>query len=435
MSPPSSENAVRALPLERKNALAAAFRGGGLGISFAVQLVLATSLSAEDYGRMAVGLSLVMIWSVVGTFGLDTLASREIGSRPDDCEYPGGWWAAALRRVFRLSPWPIAGCIATAILLSTISDTFSVTVILALCLTIPGTVSIRITEGAARGSRRPFQASIWSATATPSIWLLSLLVLEATGSPLTISYAIVARVFAVLLVAIIGASRYRRTAACMTPHGFSERVPVKISSGLAVLSILALGATQLDTILAAAALEPSNAGSYTLASRLVSGMAVILFGVNLLAAPDIAAGFRRQRLRELQSRLSALTRRALIISLVTGPILGVVIVAVIAHLKGGFVADIGAVALLIAAQISSIAYGPVGTALTMTSDEWTAVRHLGWSVALQTTVTLSLAMIWGQTGVALGTLCGVLLWNGLMARRVEAQLSIRVSAWGTRDDG
>jgi O-antigen/teichoic acid export membrane protein len=82
-------------------------------------------------------------------------------------------------------------------------------------------------------------------------------------------------------------------------------------------------------------------------------------------------------------------------------------------------------AIIAIAQLINVAFGSVGTLLTMSGYEKDTL--LGQVIALITSVTISLVLvpIYGATGAALAVAFGTIVWNGVLAIQVFRRIGIR----------
>lgn len=409
-------------------------RGAGLGVNLGIQILLAAQLPASEYAVVAIGVSLATVWAVVGALGLDTMASREIGGRRGDPQFARAWWRSASIALLVRSPLGVAGYLASAIALSVFGGAFGTSSLLWLGLSIPTASLLRLTEGVARGAHRTIHASAWLNTIAPLVWGAAVVALVLLNGSLSAFEIIIARVIGYALVAIVAQVLLRRSLRLREGPGSSAPLPsprVATPWGMLVLAVVATSTSHLDTLLAGAVLSSEVAGSYALTARLASGVGIVLFGVNLIAAPAIAAGHRDGDMPAVAEQLSTLLRRAVPTATVLAVLIALGTVAVVGQLREGYVLSLPALGLLLLGQIVSVAYGPVGTALTMTSDEWHAVRARLASIGVQVALSFGAGYLFGQAGVALATLVGLFAWNALMSRRATERLGVNLR-WSGR---
>lgn len=412
-------------------------RAVGLGVNLAIQILLASQLPAEEYAVVAVGISVTTIWSIVSALGLDSLGSREIGGNDGEPGFALEWWRAANRTLRAKAPFCALGYAAVVGALSPLGAAFRPADLLLLGLSVPALSVLRVLEDVARGSRRTIHASAWLNTVTPLVWMLAVMGTRLVAGDLTVRWVVATRVISATVVAglavgTLGHSLRSRARSVTSRSALSLQVAVPW--GLLVLAIVATGTSQLDTVLAGAILDAEEAGSYALTARLASGMTIILFGVNLVAAPAIAAGSRRDELGQVEARLGGLLRRAVPLAALMACGIAAGTVLFIGRLREGYELSLASMGLLLGGQVVSVAFGPVGVALKMTSDEWSAVRSRLASMALQIAASIGAGVATGQAGVAFGTLVGLLAWNYIMARRVRDRLGVGLH-WSPRSRG
>ncbi|MCO8129476.1 oligosaccharide flippase family protein [Acidimicrobiia bacterium EGI L10123] len=406
-------------------------RGSGLGLSLVLQLFLAWQLSAPDYGTVAVGLSLSTICSILATLGLDTAGSRDVARSGSEPGFAAQWWRQAQGHLLRRVGIPLVAYVLVALVLTRLADAVDFWALAIFGLTVPGLALLRLLEGVARGSRLTVHASAWTTMVLPLTWG-SLLALTSIALP-DLSPGLVGglRLLAVAGIALVAQLLVSRSLGAASPRSASDDEPlIRTPTGLLALAVLSTGSAQIDTLIASATLGPEHAGSYALAARLTGGVAVILFGVNLVAAPALAAAHSDGTIFEAANQVRQLLRRAVPAAAMLAGITGAAIATIFPRLGADYTSPPAMLAFLLVAQVLSVAYGPVGTALTMTFDEWSAVRALCAALGIQCVLSVVAAGLWGPSGVALGTLAGVASWNGMMQRRVQARLGVRLRYGG-----
>ena len=199
------------------------------------------------------------------------------------------------------------------------------------------------------------------------------------------------------------------------------------------MTLLAAGAfvvtlMQVDIVIVGAFRGARDAGIYAAASKTASLVGFVVIAVNAAAAPRFASLWALGRPDQLQRLVTRLAAVIFWPSLVTSIVLAVLSRPLLDLFGPGFDGARPALIVLLAGQVMSAAAGSVGYLLTLTGHHRDATRAI--AVSAVACLLLATAGVWalGLIGAALGSLVGLMIFNGslywLVVRKVGIQASI-----------
>jgi O-antigen/teichoic acid export membrane protein len=130
---------------------------------------------------------------------------------------------------------------------------------------------------------------------------------------------------------------------------------------------------------------------------------LVLYALNVAAAPAFAALHERGETQRLQELASAVARWAFWPSVVLAIVLSLASGWVLAWFGEAFVAARGVVVLLTMAYVFSAGVGSVGYLLSLTGHERHNARTLIWAAGLDLALNLALIPVMGVIGAAVAT--------------------------------
>lgn len=132
-----------------------------------------------------------------------------------------------------------------------------------------------------------------------------------------------------------------------------------------------------------------------------------------------------------QDKLLAISRSSVRLALLAATPLALLLIIwgdlIIEVVFGSEYVNIGALPLatIAIAQLINVAFGSVGTLLTMSGYEKDTLVGQVFALASSVVVSITLVPIYGATGAALAVALGIIVWNGMLAIQVIRRIGIR----------
>jgi O-antigen/teichoic acid export membrane protein len=392
---------------------------------FAFNVIVARQLGAAGVGLFFLAFTLVTIAATLGRAGFDRALLRHIAA----CSAERDW--SALRDAARWGPCVVIVLASvTSACLYGLAPWFAETVFSQPNLMQPLTwlawsvVPLALLTTYAemlRALKRMFQSQFVIGTIWPVLGCAALIVLPAS---LEWTSAIV--IGAMTVAALCGWALFGLRLRDV-PRGRPKPTLGDLSrqawpmAGVALMQILL---TNVPLLVLGAYASASEIGVFGAANRASVLITVLLATVNAIAAPKIAALYRRDD----RPGLSRTFRQAaLLMTLAAAPVVGIFVMApdMVLRLFGPeFVAGGQALAIMALGQMVSAIVGPVGNMQTMTAHA-TSARNINIAGMIMS-VALSLALIpsHGMIGAALATALPIAAINLAGAVQIWRQLGI-----------
>ena len=403
-----------ALAASRDLHLVAAGTGLGLfgslfrqGITALTVLLLARLLSHHDFGLVQLGISFVVLLSLVGKLGFDVVVTRftaihlAAGDLPrvKGVIYVGLFWAGLFSVLLAVATNFFAPGIARLFLKPDFAAPLRY-----FAWWIPALVLGTVSSGAilARGSAR---ARVYVRDVLmPALYLLFALVallLRPSAAAIGLAYTLSA--FGGLALALV----YLRRSYPLLPslrglYEHSRLLAVGLPNMLTDLA--STGLTQSDVVVVGRLLEAAHLGVYAAASHLSLLGTLPLSALNQIFSPVVSRLHHQGKTAELNYLLKTFSRLALAAALPVLLIFAALARPLMGLLGPGFLE--GAPVLLIASAgiLANVATGPVGYALVMAGYQWLTFANnllfLGLLVAGMWWLTPTYGLIGAATALA-----------------------------------
>lgn len=414
---------------------AAAVKVASLAFTFAVTIVLARALGAQEFGLYSFIIALVTVMAVPSQFGLPSLVLRETARSvaTDDYGRLLGSWRWSSRITFLMSLAVIAlGLIAAVVLGSTVPALQSTAYRFGLLL-IPLLSLGALRAGALRGLGKVVQGLLPELVLIPAllvvfmgtVWLVSPASLDATSA--MAAHALAAGAAFLIGLAFLYRGRPKALTSDIEPiydlEGWrNSALPMAIIMGVGVLF------RHTDTVMLGLLTTEEHVGVYRVASQWAW---LVTFGsqiVNFAIPPFIARFYAQDDSRRLQTiakRAGAAGALSSLPPLLVFVLAGkpVISFALGPSYEGAYLPLV----ILATGQFASVLMGSCGTLLAMTNYERDTATVLGVSVLANIGLNALFIPLWGPLGAAMVSAAVLFGYNVVLRKIVRLRLGIEPS--------
>ena len=396
----------------------------GMAVSFVVQVILARSLAATQYGVYAYALAWVNVAVLIGKLEFDTAAIRFVGAydgQRDDAKlhgflrYAGGMVARVAIVV------AVVAALGVWLFRSHLPDTVGGLAIGGAAFLVPLTALMMFGGSVLQGFQRVPQSQLPPLLLRPAVFGAGVLLATlGLGRTLDVGAAITLNAFATavaLAASLFFVLRALPPGARHAAPAFEKPVWTRAVRGFLVISAAQLILSQqADILVIGTMLGPRDAGLYSVASQLATLIGFAATAIVFVVLPVVSSLYAQKRRAELQRLVVRIVQACAAVSI---PITALLFLG--GHfILGWYGADFEDARVLMmilsSAQLFHATIGIIsGFLLTMTGHEWEASRVIVGTALLNLALVFVLTPLLGAPGAALATaLAGIvklsLLW-------------------------
>lgn len=415
--------------LIRSTSAIALLRLFGSGVSFILNIFVARSLNATEFGIFSYILAWTMTLGMLGLFGLDRLLTREIPIYNTQAAWKelrglSGWanWTAGMVSLILFglvfTPWLFFGGP---------SNARTLMIWLAGGLLIPLLALGGVQQSTLRGLHRPASGQVAETVIQPLAFLVLLAIAIVRTDQLAAGHVLTVYALATAGALVFGAWQAHRAlpheALAAPPIRHGRKWAVGASRMLIFTGLVAIN-SQVDVLVLGAFKDVAAVGVYAAALRGASIIPLLLNIAVIAAAPTLAGLYNEGKRDELKRFFVQISRSAWLGGLPVA--MGLLLFGRwFLRLYGAeFASGQTALVILSLGQLVNIAAGPVATLLVMTGHERDAIIGMALSTAANFLLSASLIPLWGINGAAVAAASGLSLWNLVLLWYVWKRLAI-----------
>ena len=406
-----------------------------MALLFAMQVLLARWLGADEFGVYGLAMAWVTVAAAVSAFGAPTAVLRFVPEflTRGDTGMLRGVIRASLGVSFGLGLLVAAG---VTLLISTTSvlPTDLEPVFLVGIWIVPVLAFTEAQGGVSRAFHKPViaLAPLWVGRPILIIVIAGMLGM-ATGV-LEAQPAIVATLLSILIVAVAQFLLLRTTLseAIGSDHAtYAARQWIRVATPLWLVAVFSLLAHRADLLIIGAFMTTADVGLYEAASKTALLANMPLAAVNFLAAPIFASLFTAGDRHSLAGTAVSAARMALWPTLPLVLVLMIFGEQILSLFGDVFVEVRWELAILALAQLVGTAAGSVGYLLNVTGHQDDTLRTLTVVSIANVLLNVLVVPVWGLTGAAIVTACTTVGWNLWLYSLVKKRLGFGPSAINT----
>lgn len=408
----------------------------GLALAFGLQLLLARLLGVGVYGQYIYVFTWITVLAVLGKLGFDTASLRFIS------EYSAQEKWGLVRSFVRCGSQIT---IFTSLVISVIAasmigfffDDIGADVgqaFLVGFVLLPIVVLLQVYSAHLQALKHVVLAQIPSAILRPIMLTLGILMaIGLYGGQLSASDVMVVEIVVFVAIAVFVWWLYH----AKVPHGVvcsDYRLGQWLRSSVTFLLLSGLYTLQVrtDVLMIGVLAGTSEAGVYSVATRVAESLLLGLAAVNMIAAPMIAQLFSQGRMTELQEVVHFAAKASFAFSVPVAIVLILFGESVLGIFGLSFTAGYWPMVVLIVGQLVNALAGSVVFIMTMTGHEKFAAAMLGFSTLLNIVLNIILIPLYGITGAAIATAVTTVIWNMALFVAVWARIGINASIFAFR---
>lgn len=401
----------------------------GLGIGFAVNILLARLLGAEGIGIYYLAFDISNVAITLATLGLSKTVLRFVAAHASLHEWQAVW------DVYRKSILIVTGlsvsvtvvliALAPSIALRLYKEPGLVNPLRLMSLIIIPTSLFFIYTEALRGLKRIRESVFLSAVGIP---LLSLPLITLFVGWADIPGAIAARLVATSALLLVSILLWRRAAVRGTAAGTTVSTSSLIKTSFPFLSVdlINLVMRRADTMLLGVWATSEVVGIYNVAVRVAVLTSVTLGAVNSIIAPKFATLYAQEDRVALQRLVGGTTRLMTLIAAVTTVPLLLFSPLILRFFGGEFEVGASALRILVLGQFVNVAAGPVGFLLLMSGYEKIQQNNVVFSALLNILLLVWLVPAHGAIGAAIAATVSLAIKNLISIGLVSRYMKISV---------
>jgi len=412
-------------------------RGASAILSYALSIILARLLGAEEFGIYVYVMTWVSVLSIPATFGFDRLVVRELAVYNSEKRW------SEVRGFLKVSIIVILTQSLVIMVLSYLILSFFIqisnkelyTSLLIGVLAVPFLGLINLGKGILRGIGRVVYSQMPNMFFLPFLMLVLLVTLKfiwnlnITAFNVIFLYIVASLITIILLVAFL--KKYLPQEVFIDT--FNRKYKIKQWMGAAfsffVLSGMHIINSRTDIIMLGMFKTTADVGYYNVAARLSDVLTTVLLSVNGVIAPTISSLYSSGDKNKLQAFITKSSRLIFFLSLPVGIVLFFFGSWILRLYGKDFVEGLVVLRILLIAQFVNFSCGSVGLILNMTGNERITAFGFGVSALINVILNMFLIPIYGKEGAAVATGISIILWNITLFILIKKKLSLNTSAF------
>jgi O-antigen/teichoic acid export membrane protein len=420
-------------PKVRAAVSAGAVRSVALLLGLTVSVVLARNLGPQWYGTYGLVISIATIFALPLHAGLPTYLMREVVRQSVDEN-----WPEVRGLTIRIFQWIAIGGLFLFVLIlglwihngeRKIEGLYWYLLVASPLIPL---IAMNSTRAAIlRGFKQILLSQIPQNVVQPATQLIFVLA-AVYYLHLSIETAIAALVLASLL-SVLTAVLFVRQHVNIPSNDkpvFESALWLKSAMPFSLLAVITIGNAQVSTLIMGLVTSPEEIAYMRIATRVSQLVVFSLMIVNLVSAPHLAEMAKKRKWAELERLAIMSARGALAVALPLALALVFLGKPFIRVLFGeDFVEPVWLpLAIVCLGQLFNVYFGSIVNVLNMSGFEKETIRGMALGLAVNSTVTVILAPLYGAIGAAIGFSCSMWLWNYYLSVRIRKRLAVRVSA-------
>ena len=410
----------------------------GMGVAFLLQLYLARLLKVDEFGVYVYVITWMNLLLLLVTHGWDTSTIRYVSEYFSKCKWGLLKGFLITSRLFTfVSSFFISIMLITYINLAEPDALEGMLLIFLVgCFILPVNSWLQLYAASIQGIKQVVLSQLPQNVIRPLLFISILLVLSFSGNikldayyTMLVNFAsgIITLVVTVVIFHLMLRKKSKPVVAeYKVNEWFNTAIPLLMVSGFIMLM------NRLDILMLGSMAGTSEAGIYSVSSRIAELTSFGLIAVNTVMAPMIADLYASKKHIELQQIVSQSVLGISVITLFIGFVLVFFGEFIISLFGSGFAAGVFPLYILVAGQFINSMSGSSGFLMSMTGHQRIAAYILGFVALLNAVLNYLLIPIYSMEGAAFATAISMVIWNIMMVLAVRKKTGIYSTIFSIR---
>ena len=397
---------------------------------FVFSVLVARLFGADGFGMYTLALSIIVISSAIGRWGLDQSVLKHVSVFADQ-----GEWGAVKETVLRAFLMVAGFSFAVTILVILMAQWISVVLFnkpeLAMMLQIMAFSilpfsTLNLIAESLRALKKVGAYTLLHGLLIPVFSVVFLIACYyISSSVISVAYAYLFSCFFTLIVALLFWKGIFRKLADHDMGALVESVTLlKTATPMAWVTLVSIAMSFSETILLGVFHSSAEVGVYAAALRLALLINFVIIAFNSILAPKFAALHKQEALSEMKQMADSSVKIMLLLSLPAFGLFFIFPEYLLLIFSPGFTDASTALMILTFGQLFNILAGPVGIMLLMTGHEAVMRKNVVIAAAISFSLGVVLIPVYGVIGAAGAATSGMIALNYLSSWSVRNVLGI-----------
>ena len=409
--------------------LGAFTKASALAIGLTLEIIIAKTLDASHYGIYSFGIAVLAAMTLVLTRGTKNTVLKYtpiLENSSGDIKKLFRW---VRQKLFRSCLLVVPASLCLIPLLAYSNESMNITIYVIMVFLSVLISFTQLYQAYFHGIKDAVRAQLYEDIIKPSLALLFIVVaiyfFSAARTPtgFIICYAAAAFIaFAVCLRKVAGHTTGGEPPSAQQASEWEANR--KEFFRLAILDFLF---KRVDILILSFIISSADVGGYKIAVRVAELTALPLWLSNLYVGPLIAKLYANNDLNQLQKLLSSTTRICFMATLAGLGVFLLIGEPFLLWLGERYATMHGAIIIIMAGCIFSVACGPVEAVLILTGHTRTAFRIQGITAVITMLMLVLLTLLYGAYGAAMAMAGGTVIWNLWMLLIIIKNMKLNTS--------
>ncbi|MDX1695089.1 MAG: hypothetical protein R3208_15085 [Ketobacteraceae bacterium] len=404
-------------------------KAAALAIGLVLEILIAKTLDASHYGVYSFGIAVMAAMTLVLTRGTKNTVLKHAAILEHDRTNTRRLFHWVRRKVFRASLVVMPLALLLIVPLVHTNDSMDTRIYLIVIFLAVAVSFTQLHQSYFHARKDTVRAQLYEDIIKPSLTLLFVLMLiflfGVAESPLAFILCYAGAAILAFLISLkkVAGSLYGKE----TPSADQQAEWESSRKEFFRLAILDFVFKRVDILILSFILSSAEVGGYKIAVRVAELTALPLWLSNLYVGPLISKLYADREHFRLESLLSTTSKICFVATLIGLGAFLLIGEPFLGWLGERYADMYGAILIIMAGCIYSVACGPVEAVLILTSHTRTAFRIQSITAVITLALLVSLTMLFGAFGAASAIAAGTVIWNTWMLIVIAKQMKINPS--------
>lgn len=415
--------------LGQRSVFVVVLQSGSLGLLFLLQILLAKMMGEQEYGIYIYALNWIYLLVLFSKMGLDTALLRFVPQylvKGKQAEAYG-----IITRAFQMTGMisVLAGTVLAAVVLTfvgTKGDNLTITFLYGAAL-LPLISLLKISQSVIQSLKRVVFAQTLEGIFIPLALMVVVMAGYKAGVFIAAPFVMASMVGIVTLALLFSWAFISRISLLFNTRikkNFEVRLWVRTAVPFMLISGMLMLLSYLDTIMVGVLVNPTQAGIYSVASRIAMFTAFVLGTLNNAVAPFISGYIADDNYEAVQNILARITLVSFIFACLFGLVLYSWGMDILAVFSSSFVAGYFPLLVLLVGHLINTGSGSVGLLMNLSGKQDVAVLFIAGALIINVALNFLLIPRHGMVGASIATAISIAAWNVGLAVYIKRHLGV-----------